>query len=514
MSIKAHSSDKNIDSVLPDKMLSGRVLARNSIWNFAGLAAPMVVALVTIPMVIHGLGKDRYGLLGIIWMAIGYFGLFDMGLGRALTKFVAEYLGRGRNEEVPNIIWTALWLMLGLSVIGMVAGIVVARPLICHVLNVPPALQGEGVTSFVIASVCIPVVIVTAAVMGILEAYQKFAVITLVRIPLGIMTYLGPLISLLFTRSLVGATSVLAVTRVVAMIAYFACVLRVIPELRHPVKAARGYVGKLFSFGGWITVSNIIGPLMTYMDRFFVGSILTMTAVTYYTTPYNVLSNLQMVPQAIMGVLFPALTAALSGERQRLAPLYGRTSHTMFLLMLPLTGFFFLFAPELLQLWLGRDFRIAATIPTQLLAFGWMINTFARPSSTILQSTGRPDFATKVYICEILPYWWLLYHLTLRYGIVGTALAWLLRVVVDTILFSEITRRVLPDLTKSIHQTYCCILGCVVLFAVFWLAVPLPLRIALFLAVAIGSGVFLWPMVRVLLCCHEQDSAASTSSRM
>jgi O-antigen/teichoic acid export membrane protein len=72
------------------------------------------------------------------------------------------------------------------------------------------------------------------------------------------------------------------------------------------------------SFGGWLTVTNIVGPLMTYMDRFFIGAMLGLSAVTYYVTPYEVLSRLQMLPQAIMGVLFPAMAAAHGGDQQRL----------------------------------------------------------------------------------------------------------------------------------------------------------------------------------------------------
>jgi len=69
-------------------------------------------------------------------MGVGYFSLFDMGLGRALTKLVSERLGDGRLDELGNLIWTALFLIVVLGFIGATAVYFGADPLIRHVLNV------------------------------------------------------------------------------------------------------------------------------------------------------------------------------------------------------------------------------------------------------------------------------------------------------------------------------------------------------------------------------------------
>src|SRR5690348_387114 len=68
------------------------LLARNTGWNLFGQFAPMVVAVFVIPRIIRALGTDRFGALSIAWMVVGYFSLFDLGLGRALTNLVAQKL--------------------------------------------------------------------------------------------------------------------------------------------------------------------------------------------------------------------------------------------------------------------------------------------------------------------------------------------------------------------------------------------------------------------------------------
>jgi O-antigen/teichoic acid export membrane protein len=83
----------------PALKIGGKVLARNTVLNFAGGAAPVLLALVTIPYVIRGIGVDRFGVLSLALVTVGYLCIVDLGLGRAMTKFVAETLGKGKERS-------------------------------------------------------------------------------------------------------------------------------------------------------------------------------------------------------------------------------------------------------------------------------------------------------------------------------------------------------------------------------------------------------------------------------
>src|SRR6266849_5170712 len=113
------------------RLTSGRLLARNTVWNLIGNGAPLVVAVFCIPILIRGLGKERFGVLTLAWALIGYASLFDLGLGRALTQAVARKLGAGEEHEVPQVVWTSLLLMLGLGVVGATV-IAVISPWLVH----------------------------------------------------------------------------------------------------------------------------------------------------------------------------------------------------------------------------------------------------------------------------------------------------------------------------------------------------------------------------------------------
>jgi len=77
-------------------------LAQSSLWNLLGQGVPIAAALVAIPLLVKGLGTERFGILTLAWVVIGYFSLFDLGMGRALTKVVAEELAAGRVAGLPG----------------------------------------------------------------------------------------------------------------------------------------------------------------------------------------------------------------------------------------------------------------------------------------------------------------------------------------------------------------------------------------------------------------------------
>ena len=166
--MKNEISDNNIS-----QLTSGALLARNTIFNLAGQGAPLLVAIFTIPIIINSLGMDRFGVLTLAWMVIGYFSLFDLGLGRALTKLVAEKLGRAQEDEIPTLVWTCLFLMLMLGVVGaMVVGLL-SPWLVNHILKIPEELKPETLPAFYLLAITIPVIISTAGLRGILEALQR-----------------------------------------------------------------------------------------------------------------------------------------------------------------------------------------------------------------------------------------------------------------------------------------------------------------------------------------------------
>lgn len=414
------------------------------------MVAPMAVAVFTIPIVLDGMGAERFGVLTIVWFFVGYLSLFDLGLGRALTKLTAERLLHRDDVELERITWTALYLMAGLGLFAAVLLLLGSPYLVQALLRVPQSLHSEALTSFQLVAVVLPLVITTSAMTGILEAYEKFSYIALIRVGLGISTFVGPLISLQFSESLVPAVSLLLVFRCGAFFVYFYVARIFSKSLQTLGRPQRSQLAPLLRFGGWLTVCNILNPLMIYIDRFFVGAKLGMTAVSYYVTPYEVMMRLQVLPAAVVGVLFPALSRVQSENWDQLTLIYKQALTALLLMMLPPMVAAFLFAPELLEIWLGPEFRDSATTVVRWLAVGWAINVASRVSFIAILSVGRADLLGKAHCAEFVPYIVLLWLFTSSFGLAGTAAAWFVRIIADTILLNELVAVCIRELRGAV----------------------------------------------------------------
>ncbi len=425
-------------------LTSGLLLARNTIWNLFGGAAPMFVALFSIPILIRALGKERFGVLALAWALIGYASLFDLGLGRALTQLVARKLGTGERQEVPTLVWTSLLLMLllGLAGTGITA---LASPWLVHsALNVPGALQHETLRAFFLLALSVPLVITTAGLRGLLEAHQRFGLINALRIPMGIFTFASPLLVLPFSRSLFPVVGILVVGRLIGWAAHLVLCLAIVPGLSHRIGWQSSAAGPLLRFGGWMTVSNVVGPLMVTLDRFLIGALVSMSAVAYYATPYEVVTKFWLIPTALIGVMFPAFSTSFAQDREHTTLLFGRSVKMLMLVLFPIMLCTVALAEDGLKLWLGAEFALQSFRVLQWLAVGVFINSLAFVPFALLQGVGRPDLTATLHLIELPLYLGLLRWLVRAHGIEGAAIAWTARVAIDALLLFGLAKRFLP----------------------------------------------------------------------
>jgi O-antigen/teichoic acid export membrane protein len=432
--------------------ISPASLTRNVLWNFAGQIAPLFAAVIAIPVLIRGMGTDRFGLLTLAWMVIGYFSLFDLGLGRALIKLVSEKLGEGRLDEIPKLVWTALVLMALLGIFGAALMFVLSGWLVISVLKVPENLQAEGLNSFRVLAFSVPVVIFASGLRGILEAYRRFDLVNLVRMPLGILTFVAPLAVLPFTSRLDVVVTVLLGVRILLCIVNAMMCERVVPGLLSRISYSSRLVGPMLRFGGWMTVTNMISPLMMYMDRFLIGGVLGLAAVAYYVTPYEIVTKLLVIPGALVGVLFPMFSAGLADDRLHVAQLFRRGVYWLFLSLFPLVLLITVFAADGLRLWLSDEFSLRGAAVLQWLAAGVLINSLAFVPFAFVQGAGRPDLTAKLHLVELPIYLLVLWLFMGQWGIVGAAAAWTFRVALDAVALFVVSAWLENGLKLSIRQ--------------------------------------------------------------
>jgi O-antigen/teichoic acid export membrane protein len=420
------------------------LLARDALWNLLGQGLPLVAAFFAIPVLTRQLGPARFGILSLGWFVLGYFSLFDLGLGRALTQAVAERLGAGEERDVPVVIWTSVAAMSVLGVIGLLASAVATPLVVRYVLKVPAELQAETIRAFWIASLSIPVVILTAGLRGLMEARHRFDLSNAVRVPLNTLMVAGPLAVLPWTNDLAVIFGILLAIRIVFLVIHARLVASLYPDVMGQARVERAMVGPLFRLGGWMTVSNVVAPVLVSIDRFVIASVASMAAVGFYSAPNDAVTKLLLLPVALGGVLFPEFARTFRADPTRGARVYRRALVTILLVILPPVVIVTTFAHTGLRLWLGPAFAAQSTGVVQWLAAGILYNSLATIAFTLVQGVGRADVTAKLHLAELVPYLGLLWVLTERYGIAGAAAAWFVRSTLDAGALLLIVRRMLP----------------------------------------------------------------------
>lgn len=416
----------------------GKTIVKNTLFNLLGYGIPLIFAIVFIPPLIKNLGDEKYGILNLAWIIIGYFSFFDFGIGKSLTKIVAEKIGIGCNEEIPSLFWTSLSVMLFISIIVMIVSILFVPTLVTKLLNISKNYQHESVQIFYALAYSIPIVATTVALRGVLEAYQKFGFTNSVRVFLGISTFVTPVIVFSFTGSLFWIVIVMILVRIIVWLMYLWYCFQINENLKNKIQIDLNAIRPVLKFSIWITVSNVIGPIILYSDRLLIGSLISASAITYYATPYEMVTKLLLISGALTGVLFPIFSTSFVSDQAVSKKILLKGIKFIFLFLYPIVLLLVSFAFEIMKLWLNYKFAMNSYQILQFLAVGILMNSLSSLPNNYFQGIGKPKIPTIINLIELPFYLLLMWFAITTAGIKGAAFAYLLAATVDALLMYSI----------------------------------------------------------------------------
>jgi O-antigen/teichoic acid export membrane protein len=424
------------------EFMKARTLKTNFVINVFGAVVPLAVALVTVPIYLRHVGDARYGVLSIVWVLLGYFGFLDLGLSRAAANALAR-LRDAPQEARARVLVTTLVLNLGLGLFGSLCLAIFGNYLLQHVLGVPDVLKPEIAQAFPWIVGLFPLALVSGVGIGALESRERFLLANVLQVS---GTSLGQVVPVILAVMISPSLAIVIPAAVVARALSVAAILIAVYLDEGPLSLAdfdRRQAKKLLSYGGWISVSAIIGPILSSLDQFVIGSVLNVASVAHYAVPMNLVMRSQVFAGAFSRTLFPRMSSIGRDEAHSLA---SRALITLAYGYGAICAPAIILTPVFFKYWISGDFAAVAAPEAQILFFGGWINGLAFVPYGLLQSQGRPDITGKFHAAEVLPFIGILWVLTSAYGITGAALAWSLRCAADaTCLFwaAGMPRRIL-----------------------------------------------------------------------
>ena len=412
-------------------------IGRNTMYNLVGTAVPTLLALVTVPAYLRLIGPERYGVLAIAWLVLGYFGVFDLGLGRATAQRISAWRDAGADARATAF-GTALVTNLGVGLIGALIMAPASWLMFTMEMRLSPAMLAETLAGVPLLALSVPVATTLGVFSGALMAREKFYVTNRISItntclfqilPLAVAWLTGPHVASLLAASIAA--------RLVGLVLYWR-------ECNREFGADafrrfdRGQLRELLNYGGWVTVAAVFGPFIQVVDRFLIGAMLGSYAVTVYVVPTQLTSRVLTVSGALCNALFPRMAVISGDDAHRLAR---DAVGVQLAVVTPLIGGAYVLMQNAMEMWVGHKLGHDATPIARILMLAAWLNMFANVPYARLQASGRPDLVTKVMLAELPVFLPALYLAVLQWGVWGAAMVYFARFVVDLTALNWVSSR-------------------------------------------------------------------------
>ena len=409
-----------------EKKSSVQKVIKNSVFNSSAWVVTLALNILFLPFIVDKLTVEGYGIYALLTSIVGYYNLFDLGLGQGVIKYVAEYKTKKDFTAINRSINAALWVQL---ITGFFCSLflLIFADNILSLLKVSPDFLDVAKNGLHICTVGFFFTFLSGTLISVLMGLQRYDLSSLVNVSTNFFLILFTLI-LLFAGA--GLREVILLHNIFAFLSFIVCLIIVskqLPLWRFSFKIDIPYFKKLFNFSFYLFIGKISGLFSNYIVRFIISAFLGPKAVTYYVVPQKIITAFGGLLSNASTVLFP-YTSELSAENNfnKIQETFIKTSRMFAAISVPVFLAISVFAKPFLIFWMGKDF---------LLEVGFVLNIIAL--STILgSSTTVPNLMTMgcgyskiigtfsiitVIICTIsLPLF------TKLWGIEGTAVAMLI----------------------------------------------------------------------------------------
>lgn len=411
-------------------------------WNLAGLSLPLLVAAATVPTLVARLGQERFGMLALAWGLIGYAGALDLGIGRALTQNVGKLIGKKEFDKVAGVLATASRITL---ISGIIGGVLIV---LADILGAAELIKSGGIprseihACVLLLAIALPAQAMSATYRGLNEAYLNFKYISLLRAFLGALNFGGPFLISHYSSQLPMIIGSLVLSRVVALFVYRRLALSCLDSSKVSDFKYSGDVAKsLFRFGGWLTVSSVVSPMLVQADRFVIASTISAAAVFVYVLPYEMVVQSLILVGAISSVIFPSLSRLMQERPHEWKAYFRKWLFRVVGIMGVVCLLLAVCLPFILRAWLKDRLEPDSIIVGQILCVGVFANSIGSMFYAVLHAREKARTTAKLHLIELPLFLILLFFLTSSLGVIGAAYAWVGRMVFDSLALWWLARR-------------------------------------------------------------------------
>lgn len=404
------------------------VVRRNLLANIAGKGWTALVSLTSIPVFVHFLGIEAYGLIGIFLALYGILSLLDLGLGATLNRELARLSvepdsGQGMRDllRTLEIVYCLVGIVAGATVSAL-APVIAAYWVQAQQLS-PQSVERAFFTMGLAIACQWPLALYAGGLMGL----QRQVALNAISAAMATVRNVGAVMVLWQVSATIEVFLVWHVAAALVETVITGVVLwRSLPA----AKAAAGFnvdlLRNVWRFAAGLTGISAMAVVLTQLDKVILSNLLSLEMFGYYTLAGRVANGLYYLISPVVGALFPRFSQLYAlGDERELSRLYHVGCQLMSVLILPVAVVVAFFSHEFLLLW-TQDDSIARNshVVLGLLMTGTALNAMVNLPYMMQLAAGWTRLMLQVNILAALLLGPLIYLMSLRYGAEGAAAVW------------------------------------------------------------------------------------------
>ena len=357
---------------------------RNVVSNWGAFLFSAVVSFFLGPYILGKLGTTTYGIWALIGSLVGYFGLLDLGVRSAVTKFISAYHSAGNHVGASDVKSAAVlaFTIAGLLAIVFGAGISL---FVEQLFSIPPGSENAVKIAIMVMATNVAVALATGVYGGILTARHRFDLSNAVNV-IGVTVRSSAIVIALETGTTINlnheADQVIIVLAVIQLLSsaiqlMLAWILsrKAYPEAKTSIHRAFSpeNLRKILSFGLLSSAIHVLAALGHSSALILIGALLPVATVTYYSIAESLAEYTRQLLSGITHTLMPTVSSMEGAGRvdsvKRVLIDGTRYAH---LVVLPIIATFIVRGDSFISLWMGAEYgKLSGQILTILSVTLW-----------------------------------------------------------------------------------------------------------------------------------------------
>lgn len=398
-----------------------RKLFNNAFSNYASMIVSIVIAFVMSPVLVHKLGDISYGILALVVSVTGYFSLLDLGMNRAIVRFVSMYEANDDRVELNYFFNTTLIMYSVLGLIAFFLSLLIALSIQFFV-----DLKGfEFITKLVIIifGMDFAFTFPSGVMYAVLIAKQEHTKANKISIINTISRNLVLYVALLYFPNLISVTTVYVTFNMAKNYSIYRQVRKSSQHLIfNKCFFRKDRIHKIFTYSIHSFFVSASSRVINFTDEIIVATFLKVGDVTYYSIATSLITYFERFIWSGAGVFVPYISQLdARGEKEQLKRSFFCGSKYTILLSLYVFAGIYLIGGDFVSVWMGKRYGEVVKPILFVLSLAKVISLSQSMAVARFFGTSRHQLLSKLNIMEAVSNLVLSVILVRSYGMIGVA---------------------------------------------------------------------------------------------